>query len=68
MPLHAVIGGFHLSGGNERVIPDTVDALKAFDLDVIAPAHCTGWRAVGALAGAFGSAVVPAAVGKTYHF
>jgi 7,8-dihydropterin-6-yl-methyl-4-(beta-D-ribofuranosyl)aminobenzene 5'-phosphate synthase len=68
VPLHAVIGGFHLSGGNERVIPDTVEALKAFDLDVIAPAHCTGWRAVGALAAAFGSAVVPSAVGKTYHF
>lgn len=68
VPLHAVIGGFHLSGGKERVIPETVDALGAFDLDVIAPAHCTGWRAVGALASAFGSAVVPAAVGKTYHF
>ena len=68
VPLHAVIGGFQLSGGNERVIPDTVDALRAFDLDVIAPAHCTGWRAVAALAAAFKNAVVPSAVGKTYHF
>jgi 7,8-dihydropterin-6-yl-methyl-4-(beta-D-ribofuranosyl)aminobenzene 5'-phosphate synthase len=68
VPLHAVLGGFHLSGGNESVIPETVEALKAFELDVIAPAHCTGWRAVSALAGAFGSAVVPSAVGKTYKF
>jgi 7,8-dihydropterin-6-yl-methyl-4-(beta-D-ribofuranosyl)aminobenzene 5'-phosphate synthase len=68
VPLHAVLGGFHLSGGNESVIPETVEALKAFELDVIAPAHCTGWRAVSALAGAFGSTVVPSAVGKTYKF
>jgi 7,8-dihydropterin-6-yl-methyl-4-(beta-D-ribofuranosyl)aminobenzene 5'-phosphate synthase len=68
VPLHAVLGGFHLSGGNERVIPDTVDAIETFDLKVIAPAHCTGWRAVSALANRYGDAVVPAAVGKTYKF
>jgi 7,8-dihydropterin-6-yl-methyl-4-(beta-D-ribofuranosyl)aminobenzene 5'-phosphate synthase len=66
--LHAVIGGFHLSGGNERIIPDTVAALGQFDLKAIAPAHCTGWRAVSALAAAYGEAVAPSAVGKTYRF
>ena len=66
--LHAVIGGFHLSGGNERVIPQTVTALKPFGLKTIAAAHCTGWRAVSALAAAFGDAVAPSAVGKTYRF
>jgi 7,8-dihydropterin-6-yl-methyl-4-(beta-D-ribofuranosyl)aminobenzene 5'-phosphate synthase len=66
--LHAVIGGFHLSGGNERIIAPTVEALQAFELKTIAAAHCTGWRAVGALATAFGEAVVPSAVGKTYRF
>jgi len=68
VPLYAVMGGFHLSGTNERVIPDTVQAMRRFKLSVIAAAHCTGWRAVGALAGAFGEAVVPSAVGKTYRF
>ena len=68
LPLHGVMGGFHLSGGNERVIPDTVAALRAFDLKTIAAAHCTGWRAVNALAAAFGEAVAPSAVGKTYRF
>jgi 7,8-dihydropterin-6-yl-methyl-4-(beta-D-ribofuranosyl)aminobenzene 5'-phosphate synthase len=67
-PLHAVVGGFHLSGGNEKTIPDTVSALRQFDLRTIATAHCTGWRAVNALATAFGEAVVPSAVGKLYHF
>jgi 7,8-dihydropterin-6-yl-methyl-4-(beta-D-ribofuranosyl)aminobenzene 5'-phosphate synthase len=67
-PIHAVMGGFHLSGGNERIIPDTVEAMRAFPLKTIAAAHCTGWRAVGALAAAFGDAVVPSAVGKLYRF
>ena len=35
---------------------------------MIAAAHCTGWRAVNALANAFGDAVAPAAVGKVYRF
>ena len=67
-PLHGVLGGFHLSGSNERIIPETVHALRAFDLKSIAAAHCTGWRAVGALAEAFGEAVAPSAVGKTYRY
>jgi 7,8-dihydropterin-6-yl-methyl-4-(beta-D-ribofuranosyl)aminobenzene 5'-phosphate synthase len=67
-PLHAVMGGFHLAGGNERVVPETVDAMRAFDLKTIAPAHCTGWRAVSALSSAFGEAVVPSSVGKIYRF
>jgi 7,8-dihydropterin-6-yl-methyl-4-(beta-D-ribofuranosyl)aminobenzene 5'-phosphate synthase len=67
-PLHAVLGGFHLSGANESVIPETVEALREFDLTTIGAAHCTGWRAVAALSQAFGSAVVPASVGKTYRF
>jgi 7,8-dihydropterin-6-yl-methyl-4-(beta-D-ribofuranosyl)aminobenzene 5'-phosphate synthase len=66
--LHGVIGGFHLSGGNERVIPDTVAALRSFELKTIAAAHCTGWRAVNALASAFGDAVAPSSVGKRYRF
>jgi 7,8-dihydropterin-6-yl-methyl-4-(beta-D-ribofuranosyl)aminobenzene 5'-phosphate synthase len=66
--LHAVLGGFHLSGPNERIIPQTVEAMREFGLSTIAAAHCTGWRAVGALAQVFGEAVVPAAVGKHYAF
>ncbi len=68
VPIHAVLGGFHLSGANERVIPETVEAMRAFELSTIGAAHCTGWRAVGALSQEFGSAVVPAAAGKTYRF
>ncbi|MBW4089960.1 MAG: MBL fold metallo-hydrolase [Proteobacteria bacterium] len=67
--LHAVMGGFHLSGENEAIIPDTVRDLGGFGLDLIIPAHCTGWRAVAALERAYGEGIVaPAAVGKRFIF
>jgi 7,8-dihydropterin-6-yl-methyl-4-(beta-D-ribofuranosyl)aminobenzene 5'-phosphate synthase len=64
---HAVVGGFHLAGPTEAIIPETVRDLGGFGLDLIIPAHCTGWRAVNALERAFGEqVVVPAAVGKLF--
>jgi 7,8-dihydropterin-6-yl-methyl-4-(beta-D-ribofuranosyl)aminobenzene 5'-phosphate synthase len=67
--LHAVLGGLHLSGLNERIIPQTVAALRDFDLDIIAAGHCTGWRAMTALANAFGEGkLAPLAVGKRLRF
>jgi 7,8-dihydropterin-6-yl-methyl-4-(beta-D-ribofuranosyl)aminobenzene 5'-phosphate synthase len=69
IPLHSVVGGFHLSGSTEKVIPDTVDALKKFELTTIAAGHCTGWRAMAALLNAFGDKVLtPLAVGKRFVF
>jgi 7,8-dihydropterin-6-yl-methyl-4-(beta-D-ribofuranosyl)aminobenzene 5'-phosphate synthase len=68
-PVHAVMGGFHLAGANEEIIPETVQALSEFNLSTIAAGHCTGWRAVAALASAFGDSVVePSVVGKRYTF
>jgi 7,8-dihydropterin-6-yl-methyl-4-(beta-D-ribofuranosyl)aminobenzene 5'-phosphate synthase len=67
VPLYGAAGGFHLSAANEKIIPETVNDLRAFSLSVIAPGHCTGWRAINALASTFGDGVVaPSAVGKTY--
>lgn len=66
IPLYGVFGGFHLSGITEPIIQETVEALAQFDLQLISPGHCTGWRAVSALASAFGEKVVPSAVGKTF--
>ncbi len=67
LPLYGVFGGFHLSGATEAIIPETVEALAQFDLKLIAPGHCTGWRAISALAAAYGDRVVPTAVGKTFR-
>lgn len=69
LPLYGVLGGLHLSGPSEQFISTTVDALAEFDLRLIGPAHCTGWRAVTALANRFGDqVVVPSAVGRSYQF
>jgi len=69
VPLHAVMGGLHLSGPNEAVISQTVEGLRSFDLKTIAAGHCTGWRALTALATAFGDKILaPTAVGKRYVF
>jgi len=67
--LHAVLGGLHLAGTNERIIPDTVAALRDLNPDVIAAGHCTGWRAMAALTNAFGDAkLAPLSVGKRLRF
>jgi 7,8-dihydropterin-6-yl-methyl-4-(beta-D-ribofuranosyl)aminobenzene 5'-phosphate synthase len=45
--VHAVLGGFHLSGPFfEKFHDPTVAALKKIDPDVLMPMHCTGWKAI----------------------
>jgi 7,8-dihydropterin-6-yl-methyl-4-(beta-D-ribofuranosyl)aminobenzene 5'-phosphate synthase len=68
IPIYAVMGGLHLGGVMERIIPDTVEGLKPFNISHIITGHCTGWRALHALANAFGDAVSQSAVGTTYTF
>ncbi len=67
VPLYGAMGGLHLSGINEAVIPQTVADLETFGLRLLAPGHCTGWRALGAMAARFGAELVPSAVGKRYR-
>ena len=68
LPIHAVMGGLHLGGVMERIIPETVEGLKPFDIRYIISGHCTGWRALHALADAYGERVSQSAVGTTYNF
>jgi 7,8-dihydropterin-6-yl-methyl-4-(beta-D-ribofuranosyl)aminobenzene 5'-phosphate synthase len=66
--LHAVIGGFHLSGPVfEPVIGPTVAALTDLAPALIVPGHCTGWRAQHELARALPDAWVQASVGTSYR-
>jgi 7,8-dihydropterin-6-yl-methyl-4-(beta-D-ribofuranosyl)aminobenzene 5'-phosphate synthase len=70
VPLYGVMGGLHLAGKTgEKIIPETVADLAQFDLKMIVPGHCTGWRAVHALLNEFGEEViVPSAVGRLHEF
>ncbi len=68
VPLYAILGGLHLSGANEAIIPETIAGLKPFDIQVIAAGHCTGWRAMGALHRTYDDRLVPLSVGKRMTF
>jgi 7,8-dihydropterin-6-yl-methyl-4-(beta-D-ribofuranosyl)aminobenzene 5'-phosphate synthase len=62
--VHAVVGGFHLSGAAfEPIIDVTVAALADLAPEVVLPAHCTGWRAQHALAARLPDAFVTNTVG-----
>jgi 7,8-dihydropterin-6-yl-methyl-4-(beta-D-ribofuranosyl)aminobenzene 5'-phosphate synthase len=66
--LHAVIGGFHLTGPLfEPVTADTVRALEQLAPEVIVPAHCTGWKATHAIARHLPGAFIQNSVGTTFR-
>jgi 7,8-dihydropterin-6-yl-methyl-4-(beta-D-ribofuranosyl)aminobenzene 5'-phosphate synthase len=64
--IHAVIGGFHLTGPIfEPIVQPTVQALHEFNPSVIVPQHCTGWKATHLIAHEFPNAFTPNSVGTT---
>lgn len=65
--VHAIIGGFHLTGPVfEPIIPATVEALALVAPSLVVPAHCTGFPAVRALADALPGAFTLNAVGTRF--
>jgi len=63
------IGGLHLTGGLfEARIEPTAQAFRAADIGRVVPAHCSGWKAVHAIARAMPKAFVQSAVGTTVRF
>jgi 7,8-dihydropterin-6-yl-methyl-4-(beta-D-ribofuranosyl)aminobenzene 5'-phosphate synthase len=65
--IHAVIGGFHLSGPYfEKIIPRTVEALQQFGPRYVVPGHCTGWVAAHRIARTMPDAFIANSVGTTY--
>jgi len=62
--LHAVLGGFHLSGRDlAPVIEPTVAAIKKLGPEVLVPMHCTGWEATHRLAEEFPEGFILNSVG-----
>ena len=63
--VHAVLGGFHLSGPFfEKIHDDTIQELKKFDPHVVMPMHCTGWKAIQRFQKEFSSQFVLNSVGS----
>jgi 7,8-dihydropterin-6-yl-methyl-4-(beta-D-ribofuranosyl)aminobenzene 5'-phosphate synthase len=68
-PVDLVLGGFHLAGGamEQRIDPTLQDLDKLVEPGLVAPGHCTGWRAKAALADRFAPGrYAPSAVGARY--
>ena len=64
--VHAVLGGFHLSGPfYEKILGQTIDQLKALSPAVVVPMHCTGRKAMDQFAREFPSAFELNSVGST---
>jgi 7,8-dihydropterin-6-yl-methyl-4-(beta-D-ribofuranosyl)aminobenzene 5'-phosphate synthase len=66
--VHAVIGGFHLSGLDEDRITRVVDAFRALEVAYLVPQHCTGLEALVAMARHLGPQLVVSSVGSTFTF
>ena len=45
-----VAGGTHLGYGGEERLKETIAALRSFEIEILAPSHCTGSAAASALA------------------
>ncbi len=58
-----VAGGTHLGFGGKVKLQKTVDALRSFDLEILAPCHCTGFAAASALAATYPDQFVNNSVG-----
>jgi 7,8-dihydropterin-6-yl-methyl-4-(beta-D-ribofuranosyl)aminobenzene 5'-phosphate synthase len=68
-PVDLLVGGYHLAGAavEDRIQPTVRDLADLVAPRVVAPGHCTGWRAAAALAGAFSpSRYAPSVVGARY--
>ena len=67
--LHAVLGGFHLSGPMfESVIPPTIEAMKGLAPEYVVPMHCTGGKATDHFVAAMPEQFIRNAVGTSYVF
>lgn len=67
--IHAVLGGFHLTGPMmEPIIGPTIAEMKNFGADYIVPTHCTGWKAINQFAKEMAEQFILNTVGTTYIF
>ena len=67
--VHAVLGGFHLTGPLfEPIIEPTIAEMKKIGPDFVIPMHCTGWKAINRFAQEMPEQFLLNAVGATYVF
>ncbi|WP_435105903.1 MBL fold metallo-hydrolase [Arhodomonas sp. AD133] len=70
LPVDLVLGGYHLAGTSveARIEPTVRDLKTRIDPRLVAPGHCTGWRAKAMLADTFAPGrYAPSVVGTVYR-
>jgi 7,8-dihydropterin-6-yl-methyl-4-(beta-D-ribofuranosyl)aminobenzene 5'-phosphate synthase len=68
VPLHAVVGGYHLAANDATKVRETVSDLKALDPKVLLPGHCSGWRVKFEIEKEMPGRLVPCSVGHRLSF
>ncbi len=66
--IHAVIGGMHLLEASEERLAATADALERYQVQLIAPLHCTGDHAWAYFRSRFGERCMAGSVGSQFSF
>jgi len=66
--VHAIAGGFHLSGAPHERIAQTVADIAAIEPDVVVPMHCTGIETIHALRERLPDRVIFNSAGSRYDF
>jgi len=66
--IYAVIGGMHLLNASSARIANTVEVFKKYDIQKIAPLHCTGQKAIQDFKTAFGDKCLFLSVGGQINF
>ena len=66
--VHAALGGFHLFPATEDYLRQTVAEIKALDVDVIIPMHCSGPGLIALLRTDLADRVLTSTTGTEYTF
>jgi len=64
----AIVGGLHLSKKDNACIDNIISELKKYNIKLLVPAHCTGFRAFTKLKNSFDNKCVFGSVGKVLEF
>jgi len=68
IPLHAVMGGFHLSSSSDAQVKETVKDLQALNPKILLPGHCSGWKVKFEIEREMPGRLVPCTVGSKFVF
>jgi 7,8-dihydropterin-6-yl-methyl-4-(beta-D-ribofuranosyl)aminobenzene 5'-phosphate synthase len=68
--IYAVLGGFHLTGGDvfQEAIEPTVNELQKADPKFVIPCHCTGWKGINRIIDTMPEKFIQSSVGTTFNF